>query len=133
MTNNTQKFVEAFAKTGCNAYLGNAYFNPSALRNPEFQAEAAGYLAGLLDDYQARPDAENWLDFQVYRNEETDTYQAEVTVTLGGPTASFTYDSYRDRLTFDYSWAGESLSVDVDTDAGAGADVAQLIRDYAEA
>ena len=118
MTNNTQKFFEAFAKTGCNAYLGNAYFNPGALRNPEFQAEAAGYLAGLLDDYQARPDAENWLDFQVYRNEETDTYRAEVTVTLGGPTASFTYDS---------------LSVDVDTDAGAGLDLAQLIRDYSEA
>lgn len=133
MTNNTQKFFEAFAKTECNAYLGNAYFNSSALQNPAFQAEAAGYLAGLLDDYQARPDAENWLDFQVYRNEETDTYQAEVTVALGGPTASFTYDSYRDRLTFNYSWAGESLSVDVDTDAGAGADVAQLIRDYAEA
>lgn len=133
MTNNTQKFFEAFAKTECNAYLGNAYFNPSALCNPEFQAEAAGYLAGLLDDYRDRPDAENWLDFQVYRNEETDTYQAEVTVALGGPIASFTYDSYRDRLTFDYSWASESLSVDVDTDAGAGADLAQLIRGYAEA
>ena len=39
MTNNTQKFFEAFAKTECNAYLGNAYFNPSALRNPEFQAD----------------------------------------------------------------------------------------------
>lgn len=58
---------------------------------------------------------------------------AFVVTALGGPTASFTYDSYRDRLTFNYSWASESLSVDVDTDAGAGADVAQLIRDYAEA
>lgn len=128
MTNNTQKFFDTFTATGCRAYIGDAYFNSSALHSPEFQAEAAGYLAGLLDDYQARPDAENWLDFQVYRNEEADT----VTVALGGPTASFTYDSYRDRLTFNYSWAGESLSVDVDTDAGAGADVAQLIREYAE-
>ena len=132
MTNATA-FYEAFAKTECNAYLGNAYFNTGALRNPEFQAEAAGYLAGLLDDYQARPDAENWLDFQVYRNEEADTYRAEVTVALGGPTASFTYDSYREQLTFNYSWAGENIAVDIDTDAGAGAEVAQLIRDYAEA
>ena len=129
MTNNTQKFFEVFAKTECNAYLGNAYFNPSALRNPEFQADAAEALAGYLES----PDAESWLDFQVYRNEETDTYQAETTVALGGPTASFTYDSYREQLTFNYSWAGESLAIDVDTDAGAGADVAQLIRDYAEA
>lgn len=129
MTNDTQKFFEAFAKTECNAYLGNAYFNSSALLSPEFQADAAKALAGYLES----PDAESWLDFQVYRNDGSDEYQAEVTVTLGGPTASFTYDSYRDRLTFDYSWAGESLSVDVDTDAGAGADVAQLIRDYAEA
>ena len=132
MANNTQIFFDAFTATGCHAYLGNASFNNSALRNPEFLAEAAGYLAGLLDDYRDRPTVENWLDFQVYRNESGE-YQAEITVTLGGPTASFTYDSYRDRLTFDYSWAGESLSVDVDTDAGAGADVAQLIRDYAEA
>ena len=116
---NTQKFFEAFAKTECNAYLGNAHF----------KADAAKALAGYLES----PDAESWLDFQVYRNDGSDEYQAEVTVTLGGPTASFTYDSYRDRLTFDYSWAGESLSVDVDTDAGAGADVAQLIREYAEA
>ena len=126
---NTQKFFEAFAKTECNAYLGNAHFNSSALHSPEFQADAAKALAGYLES----PDAESWLDFQVYRNDGSDEYQAEVTVTLGGPTASFTYDSYRDRLTFDYSWAGESLSVDVDTDAGAGADVAQLIREYAEA
>ena len=132
MANNTQIFFDAFTATGCLACLGNASFNNSALRNPEFLAEAAGYLAGLLDDYRDRPTVENWLDFQVYRNESGE-YQAEITVTLGGPTASFTYDSYRDRLTFDYSWAGESLSVDVDTDAGAGADVAQLIRDYAEA
>lgn len=129
MTNNTQKFFEAFAKTECNAHLGNAYFNTSALRDPDFLADAANSLATYLEDQ----DAESWLDFQVYRNEEADTYQAEVTVALGGPTASFTYDSYRDRLTFDYSWAGESLSIDVDTDAGAGADVAQLIRAYAEA
>lgn len=130
MTNDTQKFFEAFAKTECNAYLGNAYFNASALRNPEFQADAAKALATYLD---AALDVDSWLDFQVYRNDGSDEYQAETTVALGGPTASFTYDSYRDRLTFDYSWAGESLSVDVDTDAGAGADVAQLIRDYAEA
>ena len=130
MTNNTQKFFEAFAKTECNAYLGNAYFNSSALLSPEFQADAAKALATYLD---AALDVDSWLDFQVYRNDGSDEYQAETTVALGGPTASFTYDSYRDRLTFDYSWAGESLSVDVDTDAGAGADVAQLIRDYSEA
>lgn len=127
---NTQKFFEAFAKTECNAYLGNAYFNTSALHNPEFQADAAKALATYLD---AALDVDSWLDFQVYRNDGSDEYQAETTVALGGPTASFSYDSYRDRLTFNYSWAGESLSVDVDTDAGAGADVAQLIRDYAEA
>lgn len=127
MTNATA-FYEAFAKTECNAYLGNAYFNRSALLSPEFQADAAEALAGYLES----PDAESWLDFQVYRNDNGE-YQAEATVTLGGPTASFTYDSYRDRLTFNYSWASESLFVDVDTDAGAGADVAQLIRDYAEA
>nr|DAI11101.1 MAG TPA: hypothetical protein [Caudoviricetes sp.] len=129
MTNNTQKFFEAFAKTECNAYLGNASFNNSALRNPKFLEQAAKALAGYLES----PDAESWLDFQVYRNDGSDEYWAEATVALDGPTASFTYDSYRERLTFDYSWAGESLSVDVDTDAGAGADVAQLIRDYAEA
>lgn len=129
MTNATA-FYEAFAKTECNAYLGNAYFNTSALRNPEFQADAAKALATYLD---AALDVDSWLDFQVYRNDGSDEYQAETTVALGGPTASFTYDSYRDRLTFDYSWAGESLFVDVDTDAGAGADVARLIRDYAEA
>lgn len=128
MTNNTQKFFEAFAKTGCNAYLGNAYFNSSALQNPDFLADAANSLATYLEDQ----DAESWLDFQVYRNAASGEYWAEATVALGGPTASFTYDSYRDWLTFDYSWAGTSLSVDVDTDAGAGADVAQLIRDYAE-
>lgn len=128
MTNATA-FYEAFAKTECNAYLGNAYFNTSALRDPDFLADAANPLATYLEDQ----DAESWLDFQVYRNDGSDEYQAETTVALGGPTASFTYDSYRDRLTFDYSWAGESLAVDVDTDAGAGADVAQLIRDYAEA
>lgn len=128
MTNNTQKFFDTFAATGCRAYLGNAYFNVSALRNPEFQADAAKALAGYLES----PDAESWLDFQVYRNDGSDEYWAEATVTLGGPTASFTYDSYCDRLTFDYSWASESLSVDVDTDAGAGLDLAQLIRDYTE-
>lgn len=128
MTNN-QKFFDTFAATGCRAYIGDAYFNSSALHSPEFQADAAKALAGYLES----PDAESWLDFQVYRNDGSDEYRAEATVTLGGPTASFTYDSYRDRLTFDYSWAGESLSVDVDTDAGAGADVAQLIRDYSEA
>ncbi len=130
MTNNTQKFFEAFAKTECNAYLGNAYFNSSALHSPEFQADAAKALATYLD---AALDVDSWLDFQVYRNDGSDEYQAETTVALGGPTASFTYDSYRDRLTFNYSWAGESLSVDVDTDAGAGADLAQLVRGYAEA
>lgn len=130
MTNNTQKFFEAFAKTECNAYLGNAYFNTGALRNPGFMTDAAEALATYLD---AALDVDSWLDFQVYRNDGSDEYQAETTVALGGPTASFTYDSYRERLTFEYSWAGESLSVDVDTDAGAGADVAQLIKDYAEA
>lgn len=129
MANNTQIFFDTFTATGCHAYIGNAYFNNSALCNPEFLERAAKALAGYLES----PDAESWLDLQVYRNENADAYQAEATVVLGGPTASFTYDSYRDRLTFDYSWAGESLSVDVDTDAGAGADVAQLIRDYAEA
>ena len=54
---NTQKFFEAFAKTECSAYLGNAYFNPGALRNPEFQADAAKALAGYLES----PDAESWL------------------------------------------------------------------------
>lgn len=127
MANNTQIFYDTFAATDSNAYLGNVFFNNAALRNPEFLADAAKALAAYLEN----PDAESWLDFQVYRNKDGE-YQAEVTVALGGPTASFTYDSYRDRLTFDYSWAGESLSVDVDTDAGAGADVAQLIRDYAE-
>lgn len=127
MTNATA-FYEAFAKTECNAYLGNAYFNTSALRDPDFLADAANSLATYLEDQ----DAEAWLDFQVYRN-DNGKYQAEATVALGGPTASFTYDSYRDRLTFNYSWASESLSVDVDTDAGAGLDLAQLIRDYSEA
>lgn len=128
MTNNTQKFFDTFTATGCRAYIGDAYFNSSALHSPEFQADAANALATYLEDQ----DAEAWLDFQVYRNDNGE-YQAEATVALGGPTASFTYDSYRDQLTFNYSWASESLSVDVDTDAGAGADVAQLIRDYAEA
>ena len=127
MTNATA-FYEAFAKTECNAYLGNAYFNTSALRDPDFLADAANSLATYLEDQ----DAESWLDFQVYRNDNGE-YRAEITVTLGGPTASFTYDSYRDRLTFNYSWASESLSVDVDTDAGAGLGLAQLIRDYSEA
>ena len=86
---NTQKFFEAFAKTECNAHLGNAYFNTSALRDPDFLADAANSLATYLEDQ----DAESWLDFQVYRNEEADTYQAEATVALGGPAASFTYDS----------------------------------------
>lgn len=128
MTNNTQKFFEAFAKTECNAYLGNAYFNTSALCDPDFLTDAANALATYLEDQ----DAEAWLDFQVYRNDNGE-YQAEATVALGGPTASFTYDSYREQLTFNFSWAGESITVDIDTDAGAGADVAQLIRDYAEA
>lgn len=127
MTNATA-FYEAFAKTECNAYLGNAYFNTSALRDPDFLADAANSLATYLEDQ----DAESWLDFQVYRNDNGE-YQAEATAALGGPTASFTYDSYRDRLTFNYSWASDSLSVDVDTDAGAGLDLAQLIRDYSEA
>lgn len=130
MTNNTQKFFDTFTATGCRAYIGDAYFNSSALHSPEFQADAAKALATYLD---AALDVDSWLDFQVYRNDGSDEYQAETTVALGGPTASFTYDSYRDQLTFDYSWAGESLAVDVDTDAGAGAEVAQLIRDYAEA
>lgn len=129
MTNDTQKFFDTFAATGCRAYIGDAYFNSSALHSQEFQADAAKALATYLD---AALDVDPWLDFQVYRNDNGE-YQAEATVALGGPTASFTYDSYRDRLTFNYSWASESLSVDVDTDAGAGADVAQLIRDYAEA
>lgn len=125
----TQKFFDTFTATGCRAYLGNVYVNSRALPSPEFQAAAAKELAGYLES----PDAESWLDFQVYRNDGSDAYWVEATVALGGPTAYFTYDSYREQLTFDYSWAGESLSVDVDTDAGAGADVAQLIRDYAEA
>lgn len=129
MTNNTAKFFDTFTATGCHAYLGNVSFNSSALLSPEFQADAAKALATYIES----PDADSWLDFQVYRNNGSDEYLAEVTVALGGPTASFTYDSYRDSLTFDYSWAGESLAIDVDTDAGAGADVAQLIRDYAEA
>lgn len=126
---NTQKFFEAFAETGCHAYLRNASFDGGILRSPEVQADAAEALAGYLES----PDAESWLDFQVYRNDGSDEYWAEATVALGRPTASFTYDSYREQLTFNYSWAGESLAIDVDTDAGAGADVAQLIRDYAEA
>ncbi len=128
MANNTQIFFDAFTATGCHAYLGNASFNNSALCNPDFLADAANSLATYLEDQ----DAESWLDFQVYRNDNGE-YQAEATVALGGPTASFTYDSYRDRLTFNYSWASESLSVDVDTDAGAGLGLAQLIRDYSEA
>lgn len=130
MTNNTQKFFDTFTATGCRAYIGDAYFNSSALHSQEFQADSAKALATYLD---AALDVDSWLDFQVYRNDGSDEYQAETTVALGGPTASFAYDSYRDRLTFNYSWAGESLYVDVDTDAGAGLNLAQLIRDYSEA
>lgn len=126
---NTQKFFEAFAETGCHAYLRNASFDGGILCSPEVQADAAQTLAAYLES----PDAESWLDFQVYRNAASGEYWAEATVALGGPTASFTYDIYRAQLTFSYSWAGKSVTVDIDTDAGAGADIAQLIRDYAEA
>lgn len=129
MANNTQIFYDTFAATDSNAYLGDVHFNNAALRNPEFLADAAKTLAAYLES----PDAESWLDFQVYRNGKLGEYQAEATVALGGPTASFTYDSGRDELTFNYGWAGESVIVGIDTDAGAGADIAQLIRDYAEA
>ncbi len=128
MANNTQIFFDTFAATDCKAHLGDVHFNNAALRNPDFLAKAAEALAAYLESL----DAESWLDFQVYRNGNGE-YQAEATVALGGPTASFTYDSYRDELTFNYSWAGESAIIDIDTDAGAGLDIAQLIRDYAEA
>ena len=130
MANNTQIFFDTFTATGSHAYTGNAYFNNSALRNPKFLEQAAEALATYLD---AALNANSWLDYQVYRNNGSDEYWAEATVALGGPTASFTYDSYREQLTFNYSWAGESITADIDTDAGAGAEVAQLIRDYAEA
>lgn len=125
---NAQLFFDTFTATDSNVHLGDVHFNNAALRNPEFLADAAKTLAAYLES----PDAEPWLDFQVYRNKDGE-YQAEATVALGGPTASFTYDGYRDELTFNYSWAGESVIVGIDTDAGAGADIAQLIRDYAEA